>query len=871
MLTENGVGRPCSECPQTTNSNTVQNSNFDDYGDGNSPGSDSFGGGEPKTNSNSINNEGDGAKTKSASVPNSNNDGIQDQMASFTQPSHRANIVEEIFMKYSDTKIHNYNLCGTLCHLTDNDTLTYKKGQKAKKFQHGWIRMQNMSYDKVTGIWWLVYVENLGMFCVLCKKHQSSSNAWTSIPCVKLVTDAILDHSNSKKHKECVEREMLQRVSTFQKQIDRKVEFGEEIIAKGVRALYWILKQEIPTVKVVSLLDLIEKLGISDLNLFQHRSEPSIRELALTIGEVLLNNLLQNVGERPFGLLVDEVSDIAIKEQMMIFIKYVQESGIATTQFLSCVSIDNPSGPNAENLTEAIIKEIKDKDLSEMKIGSFVSDGASVMTGRLNGVAARLKRLNPPMLSFHCICHKLALACNDTSDCIQAVKQVEETLFHVWNFFENSPKRTNALVNTQILVKEMSVSDKEKKVASKKLQKACKTRWLSIEASVSSALQNIIPVLLTLKALDTNPTALGLYKKMRSSKFMYVLYVLNIILPILSWLSRTFQTGALNFSCIMPAIVSCKNQIEQVQDPIQQVKEDIQTSGKLANLEITMSKYEETHLSQMFQNYKESIITNIDDRFQECLGILENFKIFDPINIPEDELNFRNYGLNEITKIGEHFYKHLEIKMRDAATDKLKVEWPNFKHILKKMKPKVPEEVKEAYQEPKKKKKESEQISVTSLEWLLTEILKEKPTYTYFYPEILKIIEVVHSAPLTNAWPERGASALKRIKTRMRSRLKNDILNTLLMISINGPDAKSKQCEELCNEVAKKWKKKKDRRKIPVAPKKHVQVNEIALDSETDYNNNKVSESLLSSFGLSNQQDSDSDDNVSSSSDEELI
>ena len=213
------------------------------------------------------------------------------------------------------------------------------------------------------------------------------------------------------------------------------------------------------------------------------------------------------------------------------------------------------------------------------------------------------------------------------------------------------------------------------------LQKACKTRWLSIEASVSSALQNIIPVLLTLKALDTNPTALGLYKKMRSSKFMYDLYVLNIILPILSWLSRTFQTGALNFSCIMPAIVSCKNQIEQVQDPIQQVKEDIQTGGKLANLEITMSKYEETHPSQMFQNYKESIITNIGDRFQECLGILENFKIFDQINIPEDELNFRNYGLNEITKIGEHFYKHLEIKMRYAATDKLKVEWPNFKHI----------------------------------------------------------------------------------------------------------------------------------------------------------------------------------------------
>ena len=38
-----------------------------------------------------------------------------------------------------------------------------------------------------------------------------------------------------------------------------------------------------------------------------------------------------------------------------------------------------------------------------------------------------------------------------------------------------------------------------------------------------------------------------------------------------------------------------------------------------------------------------------------------------------------------------------------------------------------------------------------------------------------------------NDWPERSGSVRKRIKTNKRSTLKNDALNALLMIAINGP------------------------------------------------------------------------------------
>ena len=57
----------------------------------------------------------------------------------------------------------------------------------------------------------------------------------------------------------------------------------------------------------------------------------------------------------------------------------------------------------------------------------------------------------------------------------------------------------------------------------------------------------------------------------------------------------------------------------------------------------------------------------------------------------------------------------------------------------------------------------------------------------------MQLAEVTLSAPITNAWPERGASAIKRIKTRLRNRLKNDMLNSLVHISVNGPETEANE------------------------------------------------------------------------------
>ena len=70
---------------------------------------------------------------------------------------------------------------------------------------------------------------------------------------------------------------------------------------------------------------------------------------------------------------------------------------------------------------------------------------------------------------------------------------------------------------------------------------------------------------------------------------------------------------------------------------------------------------------------------------------------------------------------------------------------------------------------------------------------------------IVDLAKIATIVSVTNAWPERGASAVKRIKSRTRSQMKNDVLNNLLHISINCPAVNSKEADNLKSRVFEKY------------------------------------------------------------------
>ena len=86
-------------------------------------------------------------------------------------------------------------------------------------------------------------------------------------------------------------------------------------------------------------------------------------------------------------------------------------------------------------------------------------------------------------------------------------------------------------------------------------------------------------------------------------------------------------------------------------------------------------------------------------------------------------------------------------------------------------------------------------------EFILRKIVKEQASQGINYPHIVDAAQICLTQPTSNAVVERGASAVKRVKTRLRSRLKNKMLASLQHISLNGPSHQSEKCKAMLTEA----------------------------------------------------------------------
>ena len=63
------------------------------------------------------------------------------------------------------------------------------------------------------------------------------------------------------------------------------------------------------------------------------------------------------------------------------------------------------------------------------------------MTGRRDGVATRLQRLNSNLISIHCVARRLALAAGQASQSVPCLRRFKEILCNLFYFYHISSVR----------------------------------------------------------------------------------------------------------------------------------------------------------------------------------------------------------------------------------------------------------------------------------------------------------------------------------------------------------------------------------------------------------------------------------------------
>lgn len=615
---------------------------------------------------------------------------------------------------------------------------------------------------------------------------------------------AISEHGNSEEHKQSVRQELLQRASWLQKEIEKKAEVADEVLVQAFAVFYFIAKEEVSNKKVLPLIDFLTRYGIEDMKYFTHRSERCRQEIFLAIGEVLKAQVVQAVrGGRYFSLLCDEVSDIAVIEQLVTFVQYVADAQVHT-KFLSIQNLlENHESANADAIVDVVTQEIEKNNLQWESLAGLASDGASVFTGNKNGVGVKLKQRQEEhmkegstgvMQQLWCVCHRLALACSSANNSVKFISVVKTNLRQLWSLFEHSNKKTALYAKVQMDLTSLNLNENTKKAVVRKIQKACHTRWLSLGKAVKSLKQDYPAVLTTLRLFDDehhDAAAKGLFMRLNSFKFIGTIYILSQVIPILDTVSKTFQKGSVTFSHIAPNLAYAKMKLQEEalsHRAITDAVRDLQPNGRLAvqGVDVRVTNQDMVQVDNLLHTYVDALVQHLDERFQNSLPLFSHLTVFDPLLLPlPDSISFLEYGKDKIQEIAKIY--------APGKVAEVVAEFKLFKFHMARFDIPAPAKL----------------IGEKQAEVVLKNLLQMDA----LFPLLSSIAEAILTLPISNAWPERGASSIKRVKTRLRSRLSNKMLESLLYISINGPDVCTEECEQMIREASKLWLSERKRRK----------------------------------------------------------
>ena len=224
-----------------------------------------------------------------------------------------------------------------------------------------------------------------------------------------------------------------------------------------------------------NFLELMELLGDfnHDLKTFldkehiTYTSHEPQNELIKSVCDEVRNEIQKRITNSTFiSVMMDDTSDKSNVEQSAVSVRLVYQGEIEE-HLLALV--DSSEDQSADGLTTVMLETLQDFDVkpescSQKLIGQSY-DGASTMSGELNGVQTQMREHFPAAYYTHCVAHRMALCAKTSANKIARVTEFFKSTDKIITFFRSSPKRTRNL--------------------GQNLPKPGDTRWLSRDSAIS--------------------------------------------------------------------------------------------------------------------------------------------------------------------------------------------------------------------------------------------------------------------------------------------------------------------------------------------------------------------------------------------------
>lgn len=329
------------------------------------------------------------------------------------------------------------------------------------------------------------------------------------------------------------------------------------------------------------------------------------------IAPVLLSELIEDIGNSPFSLIIDESTDVSTEKLLCLCVKYYShKKNSIFTQFVSFVSVVQTT---AEDLYDAIVNILNSVGLNSKNIIGIGTDGAANLCGQHKSAYTLLKKnlgLDNLVL-VKCICHSIHLCGSKASEVF--ADKVDFLVKETYNWFKNSTLRLSRYKSVYDLIN----INTDNVNGFTKLTALSATRWLSRYRAVDKILNQYLE-LETFFSIQAQTekcyTAQLLSKTYQDKKHKIILIFLLPHLKELYFLNLYFQKTDVDF---YKAFDDINNKIwslaRQILKPslINHLNGDLQTLENSLKYPQNMLNYNDCDLGYSFENELAANTNNI--------------------------------------------------------------------------------------------------------------------------------------------------------------------------------------------------------------------------------------------------------------------
>ena len=260
--------------------------------------------------------------------------------------------------------------------------------------------------------------------------------------------DVIRGHGESTVHQEILSRlKVINDHSSIYKDIKWEEKEQVKVTARVMRSVYTAIKHMGASFNSMRyLISLQEKHGV-DMGT-QCKSRYTHTKMTESIGESMHQRLITGLkaNPNPLSIIVDTSTDFAKVHELAVLF-HTLENNAPVTYLYGLLKMG--ADETAEAQVDLLVKHLdKDGLYDHVKnhIASFMSDGASVMTGRKKGMGARLKKLfGPKLISHHCQNHRIELVFGHAMDAFNSFNVIESNVNDLYKFYKKSGKTFGSL------------------------------------------------------------------------------------------------------------------------------------------------------------------------------------------------------------------------------------------------------------------------------------------------------------------------------------------------------------------------------------------------------------------------------------------